>query len=64
MDGEKRKLFEETVVAVTELSCAGVSTQEGERNYIGFINYCAERLGKGDSVQAIWYGYLETTAKK
>ncbi len=32
-------------------SVAGAEDREG---FISFLRYCAERLDKGDSVQAIW----------
>lgn len=32
--------------------------QQGERDdFISFLRYCAGRLDKGDSVQAIWNDY-------
>lgn len=31
------------------------TTRESE--YLSFIRYCAERLDRGDSVQAIWHDY-------
>ena len=38
---------------------------EGEQErFISFLRYCAERLEKGDSVQAIWSDYLETENSK
>ena len=32
----------------------------GESDFINFLQYCAERINKGDSVQAIWSDFQKT----
>lgn len=37
---------------------AGADDQD---DFIRFLRFCADGLNKGEQVQAIWRGYLETT---
>lgn len=37
--------------------CVDSTGVHGSKDLAAFILYCAERLGKGDSVQAIWSDY-------
>lgn len=64
MNRTKTKPCKESAEVAGELERTGSATPEGEYNYINFIKYCAERIGRGDSAQAIWRGYQEITAKK
>lgn len=36
------------------------STANDKDSFVEFLTYCAERLSKGDSVQAIWRDYQES----
>lgn len=36
-----------------------VALHGGEDEFISFLQYCAERLDRGDSVRAIWNDYQE-----
>ncbi len=40
-----------------EFETLKAATEREEKDFILFLNYCSERLNKGDSVQAIWNDY-------
>ena len=33
-------------------------------DFISFLRFCSERLGKGETVREVWLGYLEIAAQK